>query len=136
MADDANLKQSIERKTAETVDAVTPNHVEQDHLPDERERRLQQQAETQASWASPGLAALSPGQATGMIMGLVGGGLIGAVVFMWVGLIPMAGLAVGWRLAICAAIGALAGGTAGTLYWGGRAPELSGEMVDDDGDDA
>jgi len=39
----------------------------------------------------------------------------------------------GWRIVICVSVGALAGATAGAMYWGGRLPELERETVDADG---
>jgi hypothetical protein len=97
------------------------------------ERRMDQEAESQQAWAGPGIPAMTHGQWTGLWVGSLVGGLIGAIVFAAIGLIPFADIGVGWRVLITAAIGAVTGGTAGALYWGGRLPELTGEMVDDDG---
>ena len=60
------------------------------------------------------------------------GAVIGAVLFLPLGLIGWSGLALGWRLAIAALCGALAGGTALAVYLGER--ELgSSEVQDVDG---
>ncbi len=131
MAEEHNLAQRFEQRVAEGIDAATPDHVETDHAPSSQERVEQQQAESQAAWAGPGLAALTPGQAIGLGLGIVIGGLIGAILFLPVGFMSIGGLGLGWRLLITASIGAVAGGTAGAVYWGGRAPELTGEMADE-----
>jgi hypothetical protein len=54
------------------------------------------------------------------------------VLLLPVALIPF-GFSLTGRLLMCGIIGALAGGTAGALYFGGRMPELEGETVDADG---
>ena len=90
-----------------------------------RALRREQQDEVAQSWF--GLGVLTDAQFKG---GLAG---IGAVLFLPLGLIEWSGLALGWRLAVAALCGALAGSTALAIYLGGREPELEGEMQDVDG---
>lgn len=104
-----------------------------EHEPSEDQLRTDQQREAQASWAGPGVPLMTEGMAKGMVWGTFVGGAIGAVVGAVFSFIPVGDLAWGWRLLIFAACGALAGGTAGAVYWGGREPELSGETNDLDG---
>jgi len=104
------------------------NQPEQRSAPTSRQRRGQQQDETLDLRGGPGMPALTKNQWNGLWFGLVLGGVIGAIVFVPVGLIPFSDAAVGWRILITVIIGAFAGGTAGAMYWGGRMPEISGEM--------
>jgi hypothetical protein len=92
----------------------------------------QQREEAQQSWAGPGLPASTDAQAKGLLTGSLVGGAIGLVLLLPVALIPF-GFSLTGRLLMCGIIGALAGGTAGALYFGGRMPELEGETVDADG---
>ena len=80
-----------------------------------------------------GMGILPQSQAHGLIVGGAIGGLIGAVLFGPLGFISWgADIALAPRLITLAVIGFLAGATAGAVYWGGRAPELEGEMVNPD----
>jgi hypothetical protein len=90
--------------------------------------RHEQQDEIAESWF--GLGFLTDAQFKGAAVGSVIGGVIGALLFLPLGFITWGGLALGWRLLIAAACGALAGSTALALYLGGREPELEGEMQD------
>ena len=92
----------------------------------------QQRQEAGQAWAGPGLPASSDAQWKGLVIGSVVGGAIGLVLLLPVAFIPF-GLSLTGRLVMCGIIGALAGGTAGALYFGGRVPELEGETVDADG---
>ena len=92
--------------------------------------RHEQQDEVAESWF--GLGLLTDAQFKGGAVGTVAGGLVGALLFLPLGLISWGGLALGWRLGIAALCGALAGSTALALYMGGREPELEGEMQDAD----
>jgi hypothetical protein len=92
--------------------------------------RHEQQEEIAQSWY--GLGFLSDAQFKGGAIGIGVGGLIGAVLFLPLGLIGWGGVALGWRLGIAALCGALAGSTGLALYLGGREPELEGEMQDVD----
>jgi hypothetical protein len=94
--------------------------------------RTEQRDEAAESWVGPGVPAMTDAQAKGFLVGTVVGGLIGAVVFLPLALIPFVD-AVGWRILLVALAGAFAGGTAGALYMGGREPELEGETLDADG---
>jgi hypothetical protein len=93
----------------------------------------EQQREADQSWAGPGVPASTDGQAKGLVIGSLIGGAIGLVLLLPLAFIPIGGLALTGRLIICAIAGALAGGTAGAMYFGGRLPELQGETVDADG---
>jgi hypothetical protein len=120
-------EQAIDRRTA-------PRPGERKYAPAERgpttrgELRREQQEEVAESWF--GLGFLTDAQFKGAVMGIVAGAAIGAVLFLPLGLVPWAGLALGWRLGIAALCGAVAGSTALAVYLGGREPELEGEMQD------
>lgn len=93
----------------------------------------EQRREAGEAWAGPGVPASSDGQAKGLVVGSLLGGAIGLVLLLPLGFIPIGGLELTGRLILCAIIGALAGGTAGAMYFGGRVPELQGETMDADG---
>ncbi|MCB1017387.1 MAG: hypothetical protein KDB10_20035 [Acidimicrobiales bacterium] len=119
-----------------TDDRTAPEHArkyahEDDVRGDVREAIREQREEINQSWAGPGLGPMSDGQWKGFVLGSLLGGLLGALVLLPFGLIEWGGgLAVGWRLLVAGLAGALGGGTAGALYFGGRVPELEGETVD------
>lgn len=92
----------------------------------------QQRGEAAQAWAGPGMPASTDAQWKGLVTGSLLGGAIGLVLLLPVAFIPFGFSLVG-RLIMCGVIGALAGGTAGALYFGGRMPELEGETVDADG---
>jgi hypothetical protein len=98
------------------------------HSTDRGVLRHEQQDEIAESWFGVGF--LTYAQFKGGVFGVVAGGLIGALLFLPLGFIAWGGLALGWRLAIAAVCGALAGATALAIYLGGREPELEGEMQD------
>lgn len=93
----------------------------------------EQRREGDQAWAGPGVPASTDGQAKGLLIGSLVGGAIGLVLLLPLAFIPISGLALTGRLIVCAIAGALAGGTAGAMYFGGRVPELQGETVDADG---
>jgi hypothetical protein len=94
--------------------------------------REEQRDEAAESWVGPGVPAMTDAQAKGFALGAVVGGLIGVLVFLPLAFVPFMD-PVGWRILLVALVGALAGGTAGALYMGGREPELEGETLDADG---
>jgi hypothetical protein len=98
------------------------------HTTDPRALRHEQQDEIAESWF--GLGFLTDAQWKGGVVGIAVGGLVGALLFLPLGLVGWAGLGLGWRMAIAALCGALAGSTAMAVYFGGRGPELEGEMQD------
>jgi hypothetical protein len=89
--------------------------------------RKQQRDEAAGAWG--GFGTTTHGQAKGAAVGTAVGALIGALIFLPLGLIPWAGVALGWRLLLAALVGALAGATAFAVYLGGREPEREGEVV-------
>jgi hypothetical protein len=95
--------------------------------------KSEQRREGDQAWAGPGVPASTDGQAKGLVIGSLLGGAIGLALLLPLAFIPISGLALGGRLIVCAIAGALAGGTAGAMYFGGRVPELQGETVDADG---
>lgn len=92
----------------------------------------EQRREAGQAWAGVGLPASTDAQWKGLVTGSLVGGAIGLVLLLPVAFIPF-GLSLVGRLLICGIAGALAGGTAGALYLGGRLPEMEGETVDADG---
>jgi hypothetical protein len=99
---------------------------------DRGELRAEQQDEAAQSWVGPGMPVMTDAQAKGFAFGTLVGGAIGAVLFLPLALIPWFDPVIA-RIVVVAVAGALAGGTAGALYMGGREPELEGETLDADG---
>jgi hypothetical protein len=125
-------------KAAHLVDEHTePEHgrkyATSDAPPSEDELKVEQQQEMADAWTGPGVGAMTGSMGKGLVFGALVGGLIGALIFAPFGFIPIGDVAVGWRILLFAVIGALAGGTAGAMYFGGRMPELEGETVNADG---
>ena len=98
-----------------------------------RSLESEQRRESDEAWAGPGVPASTDGQAKGLVIGSLLGGAIGLVLLLPLAFIPVSGLSLTGRLILCAIVGALAGGTAGAMYFGGRVPELQGETMDADG---
>jgi hypothetical protein len=130
-----------DRDLAKRAEHALDEHTEPAHgrkyadRPDERDvaaLRAEQQDEAAGSWVGPGVPAMTQGQARGLAFGALVGGLVGAIVFLPLALVPFME-PVGARILLVLVAGALAGGTAGGLYMGGREPELEGETVDADG---
>lgn len=93
----------------------------------------EQRREAGQAWAGPGVPASSDGQVKGLVIGSLIGGALGLLLLLPLAFIPVGGLSLTGRLIVCAIAGALAGGTAGAMYFGGRLPELQGETMDADG---
>ena len=97
-----------------------------------RALRKEQQDEAAQAWVGPGVPGMTDGQWRGLVGGSLVGGAIGALFFLPLALVPF--MEGAWlRVLLCVVVGALAGGTAGALYQGGREPELEGETLDGDG---
>jgi hypothetical protein len=114
--------------------AARPHDCEhrQDHEADLGDRdvlRREQVDEMAGAW--PAFGAVTHAQRTGGLLGTLAGAVIGALLFVWFGLIDWGGPLV-WRLAVAALCGAVAGATALGVYLGGREPELEGETQDAD----
>ena len=90
-----------------------------------------QQAETRQTLAGSGPVVTTPGQWRGLVLGGAVGALIGAFLALPFAAIPFME-PVGARVLLVVIAGAMAGAVAGGVYWGGRAPELDGEMADTD----
>lgn len=99
---------------------------------DRGELRAEQQDEAAQSWGGPGVPVMTDAQAKGFAFGAIVGGAVGALVLLPLALIPFLDPAIA-RVLIVVLAGALAGGTAGALYFGGREPELEGETLDANG---
>lgn len=96
------------------------------------ELRREQQDEAAQAWVGPGVPGMTGGQMRGLVGGSLVGGAIGAVLFLPLALVDFVDPT--WlRILLVLAAGALAGGTAGAIYAGGREPELEGEATDADG---
>jgi hypothetical protein len=93
----------------------------------------EQRREADQATAGPGVPASTDGQLKGLVIGSLVGGAIGLLVLLPLAFIQIGGLSLTGRLLICGIAGALAGGTAGAMYLGGRMPELQGETIDADG---
>ena len=135
---DGNRPELVDRAEKALDRRVAPEPGERKYASGDRARtsdrrvlRREQQDEVAESWF--GLGFLTDAQSKGSLAGIVVGAVIGAVLFLPLGLIGWTGLALGWRLAIAALCGALAGSTALAVYLGGREPELEGEVQDVDG---
>jgi hypothetical protein len=116
------------------TDSGQPKYLEgSDRQPTVDELRSQQQEEMAQSWTGPGFGVTTDAQWKGFLVGSLVGGLVGAVLLLPLAFISWGDLELGWRLLIAAVIGALAGGTVGALYLGGRLPELENETMDADG---
>ena len=92
--------------------------------------RHEQREEVAESWY--GLGFLTDAQVKGALIGAFVSGVCGALLFLLLALVTWDGVGWGWRLALAAVCGALAGSTALALYLGGREPELEGETQDVD----
>jgi hypothetical protein len=119
---------------------MQPKYAARDADPAQRTDRAELEAEQHREAGSQvsGPRYVSMAAATNsQVKGLAGGGglgaLIGALLFLPLAFIEMGGIPVAGRIAIVVIVGALAGGTAGAVYFGGRQPELDGETVDADG---
>jgi hypothetical protein len=123
-------ERAIDRRTAPRPGERKYAPAERAHATDPQTLRREQQDEVAESWF--GLGFLTDAQFKGAVAGIVAGAVVGAVLFLPLGLVPFAGLALGWRLGIAALCGALAGSTALAVYLGGREPELEGEVQDAD----
>ncbi len=94
------------------------------------ERQRHESADRTAAAIVP----LTAGQGKGAVFGIVVGAAIGALLFWPLGFISWGtDVSLGLRILTAAVIGAIAGSTAGVVYWGGRGPELDGETKAADG---
>jgi len=104
-----------------------------ERTPTRAELEGEQQREMNEGWAGVGFGAATDAQVKGGVGGALLWGLIGLVVLLPFGFIPMSGLPLAGRLLICAVTGAIAGGTFGVIYHGGRQPEVEDETRDRNG---
>jgi hypothetical protein len=91
-----------------------------------------QQAQTRTGPLESGTVQMTRGQWRGMVLGGAVGALIGALIALPFAAIPFMD-SVGARILLVVILGVLAGAAAGGVYWGGRTPELMGEVTDADG---
>jgi len=133
--DKSGTTNRVERKIDDATEPAAPEYGTAHGDGDDRVDALEseQRREGDQAWAGPGVPASTDGQAKGLVIGSLLGGAIGLALLLPLAFIPISGLALGGRLIVCAIAGALAGGTAGAMYFGGRVPELQGETVDADG---
>lgn len=94
--------------------------------------RDEQHREAAEIAGGPGVPAMTGPMAKGMVGGGLLGALIGAIVMAPLALLPVMSESIGVRLIVVVGIGIAGGATAGSMYFGGRVPELSGESVDAD----
>jgi hypothetical protein len=128
-----SAEDKIDRATAGSDKTKNKNAQRPDERADVDALEAEQRRESGEAWAGPGVPASTDGQWKGLIIGSLVGGAIGLLVLLPLAFIPIGGLSLVGRLLICGIAGALAGGTAGAMYLGGRMPELQGETVDADG---
>lgn len=135
-----NDKSEAARAAEQAVDWDTsaprdrPKYAERSDAASDRDAlEGEQRREADEAWAGPGVPASTDAQGKGLLIGSLVGGAIGLVLFVPLAFISIGGLSLTGRLILCAAVGALMGGTVGALYMGGRQPELEGEAVDADG---
>lgn len=132
------IRRVIDRAEAELDRHTEPphpgdrKHVEKDGEGDVETLREEQAEESAEPLTKAGPPIMTSGQWQGMVLGGLAGGAIGLLVLLPVALIPFIE-SVGLRILTVAVVGWFAGATAGAVYWGGRTPELEGEMVDVDG---
>ena len=127
----ARAEQAVDEHTAPAANDRKYVHGPEADLADREVLRREQVDEMADAW--PSFGSVSGAQRTGAVVGTLAGAVIGAIVFLPLGLFSWGGLGLGWRLAGAALCGALAGATALAVYLGGREPELEGETQDVDG---
>ena len=89
--------------------------------------------DTASATVGPTAGVMTDAQGRGAMLGTVVGAAFGVALMLGAALVvPIADLDLGVRLLIFGIVGAFAGGTAGAVYGGGRAPELEGEATDAD----
>lgn len=132
---DRDLKQRAEDKLDETL---APEHHRRHAdgdgpVTDTASLRREQLREGDELVGVPTVPVMTTPMRRGMFGGAVLGGLIGALIAFPIAFLVLAGESLAVRLVVVIGIGFTAGATAGAVYFGGRAPELSGESFDADG---
>lgn len=121
---DERLSPEHQRRYADTDEAVSD--------PGELREEQHREAEEIGEVPVPVVPYLTGPQTRGMLIGGIVGAIVGALIVAPVAFIPMYDLSFVTRLVIAVVVGAAAGGTVGAVYFGSRAPELSGESFDTD----
>ncbi len=124
----------VERALDERLAPEHPRRYADSDAPtgDPTELRDEQRRETEELAGGPGVPAMTGPMAKGMVGGGLLGALIGALVMAPLALLPLISQSIAVRLVVFVGIGIAGGATAGSIYFGGRVPELSGESVDAD----
>jgi outer membrane lipoprotein SlyB len=105
--------------------------------PHDRQHMLvrQQRLESERTMPAVGTSAFTPAQIKGSVMWTVMGFVAGALLIGPLGFFITLGSFSMWAsVGLFAAVGALAGSTAGFTYGGARQPEVEGELRDNSGD--
>jgi len=130
--------QSRAADVADSVDRIVDDITQPEHAsayaPDDRPARttedLQREQREEMEHAGVGTGLFTRAQTHGIVWGGLIVGLIGAVIGLGFGFIDWGvDVSLAMRLITTAVIGFLAGAAIGAVYWGGRLPELEGEMT-------
>lgn len=119
--DQGDLPQPKYRDTEAPADAVAAGRREQ-----------RREIDAAGSFLGPTALMATDGQGRGMLIGGAIGAVVGAVLFVPLGLLDLINLDLLARVIIFSGCGAIAGGIAGAVFGGGRVPELEGEATDVD----
>lgn len=131
---DNDFVRNAEDKLDDTLSSEHPRRYADSDGPvsDPERLRGEQFREAEEVGGAPGVPVMTGPMWKGMMGGGVAGAVVGGVIAAPFAFIPTDYADFGIRLLVIVIVGIVAGATAGSIYFGGRAPELSGESVDND----